>query len=365
MEEIKLATAPQTRKNYINYLKVLAILAVIVIHVLGDLYYYKLPQGRLWYMVLFGASLVRFGVPIFIMCSGAINLNEDKAFSIKKSLTLVFKYLIIFAIWTFLYLNVDYFISFKHVDYNIYIAQNVHHFKYHLWYLPTLIFLYIITPALKLITKKENKNQIAYLLLVFLSTCLVVSLSNYFYDCEILTFVKTIVNNDIISFALIYILGWYLSTIEIPYKYQKLILWGGLAAYLSSPALNILLSYLSSTKMFPTSNHLDILTIVSSCGLFLLFKNHEEKLPQSKFINLVAKNTLYIYLVHVAIILVLQKYVIKDMYLLYSSILIYIAETIFVFVVSLLFSIAITHINNKIKSKLSRTFDIKTSKTEK
>ena len=72
--------------SYINYLKTIALFAVIAIHVLGDRYYYNLPQNGIWYTLLAFGTLVRFGVPIFIMCSGALYLNEEKEFPIRKAL---------------------------------------------------------------------------------------------------------------------------------------------------------------------------------------------------------------------------------------------------------------------------------------
>lgn len=349
MEKIEIVPPQTEKKKYINYLKFLAILAVIVIHVLGDKYYSALPQGVLWYFILFGASLVRFAVPIFIMCSGAINLNENKDFSIKKSFNLIIKYIVIFLIWNFLYLNLEYLLFHTDSAYTTYMLQSAGIYKYHLWYLLSLLFLYFITPALKLITKKENKHIVEYLLIIFISSCLILSLSNIFYKSEIFKVIRVIIPGEIFAYIFLYILGWYLSTIEMSPKLQKLIIIGGIIAYILSPFLNISLSILRAEKIFITSSYFDFFNVLSCCALFLIFKNSESKLKQCKVVDVVAKNTLYIYLSHVAIIMLLQKYFFKDFYIHYRSIPIYIAETIFVFFVSLLISLTINHTKKQVR----------------
>jgi len=340
-----------SRYKYIDYLKMIAIFAVIVIHVLGDRYYYTFQQGKSWYFLLFFASLVRFGVPIFVMCSGALLLDENKQLDIKKMIKNIIKYILIFLITAILYAIFDFFVFQDGQMSGEYILDKIINFKYHLWYIPTLILLYIITPFLKLALKKENKKIIEYTLLIFFIVILINSVANNpIHEFKILKAIMTFVPTSLISYIWIYVTGWYLSTFTLPTKVQKTIIIVGLISYFISPFLNIALSVKTSTKQFLTSDNFNVLNYIFSCGIFLLFKSREEKLASNRIVKSISINTLYMYLVHVAIIELIQYFVLDKIAVhSYWWILVFPLVTIIVCAISYLFSFTIQFIINKIK----------------
>ena len=69
---------------YIDFIKTVAIISVLAIHASAPGFTsYDFKNINYIVSVLYG-SLVRFAVPVFIMSSGAIFLNEEKEITIKK-----------------------------------------------------------------------------------------------------------------------------------------------------------------------------------------------------------------------------------------------------------------------------------------
>ena len=72
-----------TRNKGIDLTKSIAILCVLFIHAGSGFYAYPVASTD-WNTLLVYGSLVRAGVPLFLMCSGALLLDPNKPFSLKK-----------------------------------------------------------------------------------------------------------------------------------------------------------------------------------------------------------------------------------------------------------------------------------------
>ena len=66
-----------TRNKGIDLTKSIAILCVLFIHA-GSAFYAFPVASSAWNTLLAYGSLVRAGVPLFLMCSGALLLNTEK-----------------------------------------------------------------------------------------------------------------------------------------------------------------------------------------------------------------------------------------------------------------------------------------------
>ena len=65
------------RKVYCDYLRLVATFAVVFIHVAASNWSNVDVNGMQWQVFNIYDSLVRWGVPIFVMISGALFLNRD------------------------------------------------------------------------------------------------------------------------------------------------------------------------------------------------------------------------------------------------------------------------------------------------
>lgn len=91
--------AQTERTVYLDYLRVLATFAVMIIHISSVNWYSTDVNGYDWQVLNFYDSIVRWGVPIFVMISGSIFLNREiymKRIYSKNILRLV----VAFVVWS-------------------------------------------------------------------------------------------------------------------------------------------------------------------------------------------------------------------------------------------------------------------------
>ncbi len=79
----------QNRTIYFDYLRVFATAAVILLHVAAFNWLSTDVNGYDWKVFNFYDSIVRWGVPVFVMISGALFLGRDDI-SIKKYILSIF-----------------------------------------------------------------------------------------------------------------------------------------------------------------------------------------------------------------------------------------------------------------------------------
>ena len=65
------------RKTYCDYLRLIATFAAVVLHVAASNWYSTDVNGLEWQSFNFYDSVVRWGVPIFVMISGSLFLSRE------------------------------------------------------------------------------------------------------------------------------------------------------------------------------------------------------------------------------------------------------------------------------------------------
>lgn len=282
---------------YFDFLKVIASIAVVFIHVISE-FWYGLTVTSLDFKILtIFDSLARFCVPIYFMISGAIFLNEEKKLNIKD---IFFKYILriflIFLFWNLIYecLNIvflEHSIITKEIVVtllkNTILGQGV----FHLSFLVIIIGFYLCVPVLRLITKKENKNLLKYLIIILFAFTSIKPILLYLFD------IKISYSLVFSGYLLYFILGYYLNTFEVNKNTTKVIYILGIISLITTSVLTI---YYSNYLGKPSELFFDYLTpnvvIYSSC-IFLLSKNIF-KISNDKGLNLFAKTYFGVYLIH-------------------------------------------------------------------
>ena len=152
--------------EYFDYIRIISSFGVIIIHVSAQNMIRSFP-GPNWEVFNFYSSIVRWSVPEFFMISGVLFLNKSS--SIKKLFKKnIMKIGISYIFWSLVYCIKDKFI--KDIKLNDLILNFIDG-HYHLWFLFSIIVLYMMVPFLLLIIK--NKVILNYfLILSFISTFL-------------------------------------------------------------------------------------------------------------------------------------------------------------------------------------------------
>ena len=283
--EIKQKT--NNRELAFDILRVIAMCMVVVIHV-SNVYSrsFGIISNKSFLVSLGFNTISRVSVPIFLMISGA--LLVDRSFNKNKYFKRIIKYLILIIVWDIIYLLWEYF--YLGITYNRLYMLFIEPYRAHLWFLYTILTLYIIQPLLKLILDKSSKTtKILLLLMWFILSTL--SLVN-FNIASIFT---------IFSYIGFFIIGKYLYDYIKNNNLKKYNLIFILLIIINI-SLSIYFNYTYSLKYNRFYNlffaYRSPFIIISSLALFtLVITNYrKEKLP--KIIKYLSEVSLGVYLIH-------------------------------------------------------------------
>ena len=283
--EIKQKT--NNRELAFDILRVIAMCMVVVIHV-SNVYSrsFGIISNKSFLVSLGFNTISRVSVPIFLMISGA--LLVDRSFNKNKYFKRIIKYLILIIVWDIIYLLWEYF--YLGITYNKLYMLIIEPYRAHLWFLYTILTLYIIQPLLKLILDKSSKTiKILLLLIWFILSTL--SLVNY-NIASIFT---------IFSYIGFFIIGKYLYDYIKKNNLKKYNLLFILLIIINI-CLSINFNYSYSLKYNRFYNlffaYRSPFIIISSLALFILVITNyrKEKLP--KIIKYLSEVSLGVYLIH-------------------------------------------------------------------
>lgn len=303
------------RQIWIDYLRVIASMAIVVLHVTAYNWYLVDVNSNSWLTFNFFDSLVRFGVPIFVMISGTLFLNKevDMAHLFKKHiLRLILAYVFWCAVYYFLGGNSirEQFVLLSKG--NLLSLSTLIRGHYHMWFIPMIIGLYLCIPLLKKITENEKLTKY-FLVISFFFGVLLPELSSLFRDFtgETVSVVTDslygVINqvdvNVVLGFSFYFVLGFWLVKKEFSAKQRMVIYILGFAGFL----LTFALTYAASQRnVVPTDTYYDYFSVnvlMESVAVFVLFKDIRFKENKgSKTASLLSKYSFGVYLVHVLLI---------------------------------------------------------------
>ena len=290
--------------DWIARLRTTATFAVIILHVSAlILDKYGEVSEEIWLIGNFYDSSVRFCVPIFFMLSGALLLDRDYKLSIffKKRFFRIIPPLIF---WSLVYIfygvfvvsesNIVLFDLLKKIIRNLLNGS-----KYHLWFVYTLLGLYLFVPILRKWIKHATKTDIHYFLIIWLATTVysIPYFKMYLPDIYLVNF------SGYIGYL---VLGYYLAKKEIKNKFVPLacILIGIGITFFGTYYLTKINGVFSSDFY----GYLSLNVILSATGVFLLFKNLKIKNQNiEKAFSFFSKHSFGIYLVHVLVLILLNN----------------------------------------------------------
>jgi len=294
--------------NYIEYfdwIRIFSSFGVILIHVSEQNYYGNIPGKYEWKVFNFYDSLARWSVPEFFMISGALFLSKSS--SIKKIFKKnIMKIVISYSFWSLVYCIKKKFI------YNIKLYDFILKFivgHYHLWFLFSLIQLYMIVPFLLLII--ENKIIAKYfLILSFITTFIfrnIILYAKYFIKKDKIKIIEEIyfkLSNKYISGDICYfILGYFLNKINTKNsKLELIIYFFGLIGIIFGATISSYVSNKEKKTIGDCYHYHSFHVLIQSIAIFIFFKNYFNNLCFNKKFKKIIKNlgnyTFGIYLIH-------------------------------------------------------------------
>jgi surface polysaccharide O-acyltransferase-like enzyme len=292
------------RYYYLDYLRIYATVAVITIHVSASIVTANpLETGKLrWFAGDFYETLARASVPIFVMISGALLLNDRRPIPntqfLKKRTS---KIVIPLLVWSIIYYLAG--VYSHHYVFSIYdfiVKFMTAKIIYHLWFMYTIVGLYLITPLLKILIQNTAKKDIEYFLglWIFASVLLKFMMHLVGFSLKIELFFVT-------NYVGYFVLGYYLIKYQLTKKhimYSQISLLLGLLG-------TFFLTYHGTVKNNGVFDpywfeYHSISVLLSSIGIFVLFKDILFKAKQSihSYLKWFSQSSFGIYLVHVLVL---------------------------------------------------------------
>ncbi len=298
----------QTIELYLNYLRGIAILCVILLHALTyylhDASFYG---SNSWYLFLVFNSMGRVGVPLFLMISGYLHLQSDLANDIlefyKKRIPPIVVPLLIWNILYFLFKSI-----LGEVDFslNLLLEELLEMGTYyHLWYLYTMLGIYLVTPFFKKIVCNSTTMELWIFLILIAFTGTLRPFLNVNFPIHIFFF-DSLFNGYLTFYVMGYVLGTRKASRKTTYLFMALALCFTLH--------NAIYCHIHSSLekiMMPFNGGYALHHLVNAVALFSFASYLCSKFPERKgsfFSNFLAKYSFSVYLLHAAVMELLRLY---------------------------------------------------------
>jgi len=302
----------KNRIAFVDTLKVLAILGVITIHISADPFLHLEIGSMNWFFSVVWASIIRWSVPVFLMCSGVLFLNRNKVITLKKLYTkYILRIIIALVFWAVMYEILDIYIALhmgghagdaiKNALRNIVTCRT----QTHLYYLYIVILIYALLPVIRVFTDAASKQQMEYALFAWVTLGIVYPFIIMFYPFSLL-------RGIVVQYAIVFVyatigffvLGYYFYQYTISKKSTYIIYALGIIGLIITIGGTIYMSMSSKTVKSYLLEGMSPNVAAMAAGLFLFVKNHYSKSNEreglkSKIIGYLSKGSFCIYLVHV------------------------------------------------------------------
>lgn len=283
-----------------DLLRILAALGVVCIH--STIYYWKDYKPNSLEFLIFNIfnCLGRCSVPLFFMISGAFLLQRES--NQKYVFRKVGRLLFIYVIWSALYA----FSELGNAIFNFQFSQWMHYFadaKFHLWFLPVMICIYIILPILYAVVHYENGKYLHYAMSLFVvfgickSTLIVLFPQNIYLSTILGKF-----HVELCEYTGYFLLGYYL--LINGRKIAKL--YWALIVYVAVVTFTVIATQIASVNQQGINNifnsYFSFPVFCEAVCVFILFRDSNIvskcSLRVSKTVVYVAETSLGIYLLH-------------------------------------------------------------------
>ncbi len=297
--------------TWVDFIRVVAIFLVVVIHVSGQLtnVWGKIPNIQ-WIIADIYGGVARVSVPLFFMISGYLLLPRSESLSVFYTKRMP-KLLIPLMVWSLIYLG---WFCGNHPNtctpslaWNLLLVQGTY---YHLWFLYSLLSIYLILPVLRLMFRPDTDKKILwYLIALWLIFQPVLTMANKFWDFSI-KISPPLATGFVCFFLLGYLLG------EITLSHARIIL--SAVIWVISTLITIIGTYLFTRNLGQFDgffyDFVSLNVILASGAVFILLRWMSETKPFTSpkvhaIIRALATGAFGIYLVHVIVIEVLSGWI--------------------------------------------------------
>ena len=293
----------QNRILWIDTIKAFAILFVIFIHS-STPFVTDNVQGGAWMIANIYDSMSRMAVPLFFMVSGVLFLNKKD-----ESLIIFFKkrflkIIIPLIVWSFVYILLKKYVAHQDINIvdNLIYALNKPVY-YHLWFMYSIIGIYLMLPIVKVFNNHASINIKYYYLALWFVSVAIIPLINSIYHTELETYMPIVV-----GYIGYFILGDLLKDLQL----TRTIYYSSILIFIISTLMTIIGTASGDTFTHMYYDNFSVTTVMQSIAMFIILKYltvnyiiNSEKL--SKIVILLSTYSLGIYLIHPILLRLIKK----------------------------------------------------------
>ena len=289
------------RLNYVDFIRFFSIIMVITLHCICDYYVDSVNfNKKLWFLIGFVNELCRTGVPLFFMISGYLILRADipdfGSFYRRRILKIGIPFLIYNAFYyTFFCLKNGVSISVAGLFKEFINCGSA----YHLWFIYSIFFLYLIMPFVKIIVDNVGLKMLTVFFFFMIFQTTVKPFLNtifggglYFYFAE----------DGMVGYLGYMILGYILGNFDLSTRVRRFIYILGCVFFVATPLASMRSAASGKEFLFIggySANH-----YAEAAAIFLLCKNKFSF--KCSFLTLLSKLTFGAYFAHVFILELLK-----------------------------------------------------------
>lgn len=299
-----------TGKKHIAYLEVLRLVACILVvgvHV-SAFNLEQVPVESLNFKVMNGLDCLSIlGVPLFVMISGALFLAPSYEVTVKKFYTRKIPRIVFLYFFWLLFYNVVNFLengtvwNFTNVKKQIVLESLLGKGMYHMWYLPMLAVLYLLTPFLKSFAA-DRKKCLLFCALGFAYSILLPTALKFEFPYR--TIVESLYNQFDCSFfggyVTYYVLGHALHEYVPKLSAQKKVALGLGGVIAMGIEIAVCNAWSVKTGIMSTilNTPFSVTAFIGAAAIFLLLRDGVSGRKQKELSGKLAGLTLGIYLIH-------------------------------------------------------------------
>ncbi|MEG1878557.1 MAG: acyltransferase family protein [Pseudoflavonifractor sp.] len=309
------------RLAYADLLRCVASLAVIFLHVCGAAFGdFAIGSGG-WNVLNLFDGLVHWCVPIFVMLSGMFLLDPKKALPPLSLLRHLLRILVALLFWGMVYALADFLLAGGSLSAPSMLSclksvlwGNTH---YHLWFLYTILGLYLITPLLRAFVRGASRSDFHYCFLLIFLFCSVLFLalrlrpsqtaSAWLRSCLYLGELAQIG----LCYVGYYLAGYYLKNFTLGRLAEFIIYLLGIFGAVVTVWGNRALSLHSGWANLEFYNYNAPNVVFMAVAVFVLFRyllGVSEERGRRRSVSAVAKVSFGIYLVHELFLMLLKEW---------------------------------------------------------
>ena len=301
----------QTKRLYsFDLLRILAAFSVVVLHATAQRWYVLPLESSDWFLTNAINVLSRFGVPIFVMLSGALFLAPEKEISLKQLWTkYILRLAILYAVWSCVYGTIGFINAYPGYFSIKFYLKCILSGHYHLWFLPMMIGIYALVPILRKWVLSGTKKDLEYFLLLFvIFEILMTTVKVFIKTPEVLNLLNNFNFPMICSYVGYFVLGHYLMQYGLSKKADKVLTILFPICIVINVTVSTLQSRSEGVPLSDFTNSFGLFTFLMTIFIFRFFTKNEnakgaffEKHQTfGRFVLSLSKSTLGIYLLHLA-----------------------------------------------------------------